>query len=246
MIKEFRLLKDCMDAKFNNVEGSFQHLEDRLMDQQTEMKSTLVDSVSNNTQNIQWLLEQNQMLVKENSELRARVVRLEMLALENNVIITGIQENPWEKYETMKQCVQDTIASAMCGSSDVMAEALSAARSVEIVSCSRMGKYQLNRAGPISVKFQRKEDKINLMQGKKNLQGGVFMNNEYPIEVKHNRDLLLPILRLAKDQTNYRDNARLDADRLVINVMVYTVNDLACLPEDLSLYKAAQKKRMRK
>ena len=59
MIKEFRLLKDCMDAKFNNVEESYQCLEDRLMDQQTEMKSTLVNSVSNNTQNIQWLLEQN-------------------------------------------------------------------------------------------------------------------------------------------------------------------------------------------
>ena len=83
-----------------------------------------------------------QMLVKENSELRARVVRLEMSALENNVIITGIQENPWEKYETTKQRVHDTIASAMCGSSDVTAEALSAARSVEIVSCSRMRKYQ--------------------------------------------------------------------------------------------------------
>ena len=63
-----------------------------------------------------------------------------MLALENNMIIIGIQESPWEKYETMKQHVHDTIASAMCGSSEVMAEALSAARNVDIISCSRMGK----------------------------------------------------------------------------------------------------------
>ena len=124
-----------------------------------------------------------------------------MSALENNVIITGIQESPWGKYGMMKQHVHHTITSEICGSSDVRAEALSAARSVDIISCLRMGKYQLNRARPISVKFQRREDKVNLMTGNKNLPGGVFVNNEYPIEVKHNRDSLLPILILEKKPT---------------------------------------------
>ena len=64
------------------------------MDQQSELKSTLVGSASKHTQNIQWLLEQNQLLMKENDELKARVVKLEISALENNVIITGIQEGP--------------------------------------------------------------------------------------------------------------------------------------------------------
>ena len=165
---------------------------------------------------------------------------IEMSALENNVIITGIQESPWEKYEMTKQCVYDTITSAMCGSSDITAEALSAARGVDIISCLRMGKYQLNRARPISVKSQRREDKVNLMSGKKNLPGGVFVNNEYPIEVKCNGDSLLPTLILAKSQPNYK-KSRLNADRLIINRTVYTVNDLGWLAEDLAQYKAAQK-----
>ena len=146
-----------------------------------------------------------------------------------------------KKYKTMKQCVHNTIASAMCGSSDVTPEALSAARSIKITSCSRVERFQLNKARPISVKFHRREDKMNLMTGKKSLPGGVFVNNEYPIQVKHNRDILLPILRLAKSQPGYKDKCRLDADRLIINGTAYTVNDLGWLPVDLAPYKAAQK-----
>ena len=41
--------------------------------------------------------EQNQYLVKENDVLKARVLHLEKAHLENNVLITGIPEQPWEK-----------------------------------------------------------------------------------------------------------------------------------------------------
>ena len=41
--------------------------------------------------------EQNQYLVKENDVLKARVLHFEKAHLENNMLITGIPEQPWEE-----------------------------------------------------------------------------------------------------------------------------------------------------
>ena len=45
--------------------------------------------------------EQNQHLVKENDALKARQLHLEKAHLDNNMLITEIQEQPLEKKGTM-------------------------------------------------------------------------------------------------------------------------------------------------
>ena len=106
------------------------------------------------------------------------------------------------------------------------------ARKIDISCCSRVGCYQLGRPRPISVTFKRKDDKQRLLENKRNLPSGVYVNEEYPMHVKKNRDILWPILRLAKNDLHYKEKSKLHGDKLVINGVSYTVKDLHRLPPE--------------
>ena len=68
------------------------------------------------------------------------------------------------------------------------------AQQTEIACCSRVGRYKPNYSRPISVTFQKKEDKESLLSRKRNLPAGIYVNEEYPLEIKKTRDRLRPIL----------------------------------------------------
>ena len=59
--------------------------------------------------------------------------------------------------------------------------------------------------------------------------------------MKRNRDILWPILKLAKSLPQYREKSRLQGEKLVINGTHYGVKGIGRLPPDLAAYKAAQK-----
>ena len=62
--------------------------------------------------------------------------------------------------------------------------ALDEAKKIDISYCMRIGRYRPDNSRPISVTFQRKEDKEQLLQDKRNLPLGIYVNEEYPIEIK--------------------------------------------------------------
>ena len=59
--------------------------------------------------------------------------------------------------------------------------------------------------------------------------------------MKRNRDILWPILKLAKILPQCREKSRLQGEKLVINGTHYGVKDIRRLPPDLAAYKATQK-----
>ena len=79
------------------------------------------------------------------------------------------------------------------------------------------------------------------MQSKKNLQPEIYVNHEYPPHIKKARHKLRPILKLAKGLLHYRDKSKLEDDKLVINGIRYTTDDIGKLPADLAAYQAAQR-----
>ena len=79
-----------------------------------------------------------------------------------------------------------------------------------------------------------------MLECKRNLPTGVYVNEEYRAHMRKNRDILRPILKLAKSIPAYKDKSKLQGDKLVINGNYYSVNDLSHLPPDLAAYKAAQ------
>ena len=42
----------------------------------------------------------------------------------------------------------------------------------------------MGRSRPISVTFQKKDDKQKLLENKRNLPAGIYMNEEFPLQTK--------------------------------------------------------------
>ena len=167
-------------------------METTITTQQLETTSELSSKLEINTDKFNLVTKENQQLKRENEELKERLMKIELAQLGNNLIISGMQEQPWENYETKKDRVIDTIAAAMGGKDKE--EARTQAKKVEISCCSRIGQYKLNKLRPISVTFQCCDDKQRLMKSKCNLPPGVYVNEEFPAHMKRNRDTLRPIL----------------------------------------------------
>ena len=135
-----------------------------------------------------------------------------------------------------------TIASALLASHPSLEDnALSEARRVDIVYCSRVRRQRLGQNRPISVMLNCRDDKEKIMSIKSKLPQGIYINNEYPMHIKHTRDMLQPILRLAKTLPEYREKSTMEGDHLVINGIAYGLHDIGKLSQALSGYKAAQK-----
>ena len=98
-------------------------------------------------------MQENRNLWKENTELKTRLDKLEQDQLINNVMITGIQEGPYEQYSTTKLQVQEMIAETI-QSGNAMQD-LETAKAIDIVSCKRVGKYRHNFPRSISVTFAK-------------------------------------------------------------------------------------------
>ena len=229
---------DKLKSMITSQQEVISKLEETITTNQHDMANKLMEKIDHNSSKLADVAEENKQLHKENIALKDRIVKIELNQLGNNVIITGMQEQHWENYETTKERVYDTIAAAMGGDAST---ALETARKVQITCCHRVGHYQVNKPRPISVTFEHREDKINLLQSKRNLPSGVFMNKEYPSHMKKNRDVLRPILKLAKGLPDYRELTKLQGDELIINGIPYGVKDLHWLPAELAAYKAAQK-----
>ena len=235
LISEFRHLRESVDT----VHADYADLKVTISKQASTATADLVSKIESNSRQLTNIAKENQNLRKENKELRDRLTKVEVSQLSNNIIITGIQEGPFEPYHTTKHRVHEMIAITI-DSGDKHAD-LGTAKKVEITGCSRVGKYRHNRARPISVTFKLRDDKELFLSCKRKLPAGVYANEEYPIHIKRTCDRLLPILRLAKSLPEYREKSRLDGDSLLINGTRYTIDDLDILPPDIATYKAAEK-----
>ena len=254
LMNEFKLLREIVDKNYtkldevqqeislhqSKVSQELQNLESTISTQRKEIIEEIGENLENTNQKIEAILLENKQLKRENQNLRDCLDRLETAQLSNNIIITGIEEQTWELVEVTKQRVYDTIT-ATIESSDGNT-ALDEAYKVNVVHCSRVGKYKPNANRPITMTFQRREDKDRLMKTKSRLPIGVHVNNELPLEVKKKQDQQQPIFRMVKSLPDYRDCCKLIGDALTINGIRYTADDIHKLPPEIAAYKSSEKK----
>ena len=151
----------------------------------------------------------------------------------------GIPEQQWESYKSMKQWVIDTIAASKGTSNNPTS--LAEAQKVEISYCTCVGRYKPGVDCPISVTFQKREDKEQLLKNKRNLPPSLYMNEEFPIQIKKARNRLRPLFKMVKSNPKYKDKCKMSGDKLVIDGIKYSMDNLADLPPDLAAYQAAEK-----
>ena len=175
----------------------------------------------------------------EQSKLKRRIQDLEKRVLENSLVLRGIKEDKWEEEK-------DTLKKVYCEISVLMdvkegEDRIEAAHEVGIRRCRRMGRYQPERNRPISIELVHRQDVLYLLDRKKELNKGVYLDREYSKEVEKKRKALLPILKAARDTEKYRKRSRMEDDKVVIKGKHYGLNNLDELPADLEAFKVTSK-----
>ena len=169
----------------------------------------------------------------EASHLKKRLDTIESRALENNLIIRGLNEDEWEKESTTCNKIYSELIPLITCNSENPQKQLREAKKLEIRSCRRLGRFIKDRARPISVEFIRKEDVEFNLANKTSLRKGIFMEKEYPAEIEKKQKILRPIFTAAKHSKKYRKRCRMDNDILVIKGKRYNINKLDKLPKSL-------------
>ena len=210
MDQKYSKLEDSMDNKYDRLErvmtahrqdvsNEIQKLEQTLTLQSADLSKKVQLQMEDKSEEINKLKEENRFLKKENNYLTKHINKIESTQLSNNIMVTGISEQPLEKYEMTKQRIHEIIATALSNSnSKSIDENIPEANDMIISYCNCVGVFKLNQARPISVSFQKREDKEFVLTLKRHMPLGIYVDNEYPPHIKRCHDRLRPILKLAK------------------------------------------------
>ena len=120
----------------------------------------------------------------------------------------------------------------------------------------RVGKRGQNHKRPILLNFQSSDDRQRVWKAKlrppnatdvsgdnpssnednreNRKSSGVFMTQDYPVEIQSRRRRLIPIFKKAKSMEDYRNDTYIHHDKLTIKGVTYTVNNIHTLPRELN------------
>ena len=166
-------------------------------------------------------------LMKENKKLKDDLLHSETYSRRDNLHFHGIPE---QRAEDCERIILEICHDAGMEYMDIRS----------FVRVHRVGQYNNNRCRPIVARFSHFKDRENVWQCRKDikLNQGVLILEDYPAEILSRRKQLYPILEAAykyRDPGNqdFRFRGFIDADKLILNGSVYTVDTLYKLPPAL-------------
>ena len=171
------------------------------------------------------LKKDNVKLLSENAMLKERTIKLESFTKKNNVLFQGIPES---EEENCKQLVTDELAKI---------PELELPESA-VVKCFRLGRGDLKESQPRLIKcvLESSDVKTEILKVKTQFSDGIYVSEDFPVEINERRKKLYPIYKRALSIPKYKGKVTMQSDRLVINGKIYTVeplNNLDTLPQDL-------------
>ena len=122
-----------------------------------------------------------------------------------------------------------------------VAERMEVVENIPIEWTERLGRYNEQRSRPISIKFANRHDCDLLLQCKKHLPDGVFVDREYCVKTEKEHQYLRPILKKARKFEDLRGSCRMDGSTLVIQGKKYTRTNVHQLPEKISGFNCTSK-----
>ena len=105
---------------------------------------------------------------------------IENKLLENNIVMHGVEETFEESELQRKRKIKAMISHTVNRSTVV--ERMEVVENIPIEWTERLGRYNEQRSRPISIKFANRHDCDLLLQCKKHLPDGVFVDREYCVE----------------------------------------------------------------
>ena len=180
-----------------------------------------------------------QQLTVEQGCMKKQLTKIETKCLDHSLIIRGIPEEFKETEEMISDKLHHALSVIMQGETEE--DKLASANQIAIKSCCRLGRLSRNRIRPLSVELLHKQDIEFILDNRFNLERGIYVDKEYPIDIERKRKTLLPVLQAAKQLGDYKKQSRLEDDKIVLKGRSYNVNTLNQLPEELNVFKVTTK-----
>lgn len=173
-------------------------------------------------------MKYNTLLTKHNV-LVDRVINMEMQERRNNLIISGISEQVGHTYEDLSLWFHKFCKEKLKVNDEIIIE-----RIHRLGAPPREGD-QSNRPRPprlIIVRFAQFQQKMKVFGARRELkETRIFLDDDYPAEIRQIRRHLLPIAKEARDV--HKMMATVRVNRLIINGASYTKDQLHLLPKCL-------------
>ena len=176
-----------------------------------------------------------QQLTAEQGRMKQQLNKIENMALENSLIIRGLPEVFKETEPMIIDKLHRVLSKIMQGDTDELK--LANAKQITIKNCHRLGRPIKQRIRPVSIELYHKQDVDFILENRFDLDRGIYIDREYPMDVERKRKTLLPILRAAKSSSEYKKQSKLEDDKIVLKGRRYDVNTLNQLPEELNVFK---------
>ena len=216
---ELKLLSDCISARLDVLDKK---IDTKNIPERVETIEKIQDKVDGRLNRIE----------KENMDLKQRLTNIDDKMLETSIVITGISEEKWEDPEPRRQKLNRELANTLPG--ETYDEKLKKASELQIVSTERLGKYNPTKGRPISVKFTLKEDADHVLNSKKKLSKGIYVDQRFSDRSEAEHKCLRPILMAARKLEEYRGQCKYEGTRLKIKGKIYSWANLHELPQNLS------------
>ena len=217
---------DTMEVEMVALKNSLAELQKAHQYTHAELKGTSEEVVSLKAEVDEIQVQQNSLnsemnkLKLENKELKEKMLKQEIYSRRENVIIDGIEE-------TEREDCLSTVTSMFAD--------LDGVGHVKLERCHRLGRkspHQPVKPRPIIARFLHHTEKVKVMKKWSSLkQKGIFIRDDFPIEVIARRAKLKPVLNKAKTED---DNAKLIMDKLLFKGNLYTADNIQNIPIDLS------------
>ena len=169
---------------------------------------------------------------RENEELKSKLSDMEDMLLENSVLMFGIKEEKWEEDKPRRELVNKELSCLMPG--DSIDAKLSKARQLSIEKVERIGRFNPTKGRLIAIKFTSKCDAELVLDGKKELRKGIFVDRCYCDVSEYERKRLRPILSAARRLEEYHGKCRMEGKELYIKGKYYSSKNLDELPQNIS------------
>ena len=112
--------------------------------------------------------------------------------LDHSLIIRGVTEDFKETKQQMVYKVHQVLSVLMQG--DTPADRLECVKRITIRTCRRLGRFNRNRIRPLSIELVHRDDVDFILDNKMELERGIYIDREYPLEIERKRKTLLPVL----------------------------------------------------
>ena len=147
-----------------------------------------------------------QQLHTEQSKMKKQLNRIETKNLECSLILRGLPEEFKETEQQIIDKIHCILKNIMQGDDDE--RKLANAKQIVIRSARRLGRYNRIRKRPVSIELWHKQDTEYILENRFDLERGIFIDREYPVDIERKRKTLLPILKAAKRLPDYKKGSR--------------------------------------